>query len=126
MTARVLDPARLPFAFEDALNAGNVDAVLELFSPQATMRTLGHEVLTGTEELREEIVRTVEAKARLTNTARLCLTGDGTALIVVDWTLEATTPDGTRVTPSGTTANLARRFGDGSWRFTVLNPLGTA
>jgi ketosteroid isomerase-like protein len=50
---------------------------------------------------------------------------DDTALIVVDWTLEATTPDGTRVTPSGTTANVARRSAGGSWRFTVLNPLGT-
>jgi hypothetical protein len=46
-------------------------------------------------------------------------------MIVVDLTLEATTPDGTRVTPSGTTANVARRSADGSWRFTVLNPLGT-
>lgn len=126
MTTQVFDPARLPFAFEDALNAGDVDAVLELFSPDATMRTLAHEVLTGAAELRREVERTIEAKAYLTNTARFCLTGDGTALIVVDWALEATTPDGTRVTPTGTTANLARRVADGSWRFTVLNPLGTA
>jgi uncharacterized protein (TIGR02246 family) len=126
MTTQVLEPARLPFAFEDALNAGDVDAVLALFSPDARMRTLTGEVLAGPSELREETVRTVAAQARLTNKPRFCLTGDDTALIVVDWTLEATAPDGTRVTPTGTTANVARRSADGSWRFTVLNPLGTA
>jgi len=112
--------------FEDALNAGDVDAVLALFSPDATMRTPAGEVITGPAELRAEIAGTVAAQARLTNKARFCLTGDDTALIVVDWTLEATAPDGTRVTPTGTTANVARRSADGSWRFTILNPLGTA
>jgi uncharacterized protein (TIGR02246 family) len=126
MTARILEPARLPFAFEDTLNAGDVDAVLDLFSPDATMRTLTGEVLTGPAQLRGEIVRTVAATARLTNKARFCLIGDDTALIIVDWTLEATTPDGARITPAGSTANVARRYADGSWRFTVLNPLGTA
>lgn len=126
MNTQVLDPARLPFAFEEALNAGDVDAVLALFTPDATMRTLPGEVLTGPQALREEVVNTVAAKVRLTNKARFCLTGDDTALIVVDWTLAATAPDGTRVTPTGTTANVARRAADGSWRFTVLNPLGTA
>lgn len=126
MNTQVLEPARLPFAFEDALNAGDVDAVLALFSPDATMRTLTDEVLTGPEELRAEIVRTVAAEARLTNKARFCLIGDDTALIIVDWTLEATAPDGTRATATGTTANVARRYADGAWWFTVLNPLGTA
>ena len=125
MNTHVLEPARLPFAFEDALNAGDVDAVLALFSPDATMRTVTGEVLTSPQELREEIVRTVAAKTRLTNRARFCLVGGDTALIVVDWSLEATLPDGTRVTPTGSTANVARRSADGSWRFTILNPLGT-
>ncbi|WP_052433123.1 YybH family protein [Streptacidiphilus carbonis] len=121
----VLDPARLPFAFEDAVNAGDVDAFLALFTPEATMRTLTGEVLTGPDELRGEALRTVAAGARLTNKARFCLMGDDTALVVVDWNLEATMPDGTRIAPAGTTANVARRSADGSWRFTVLNPLGT-
>jgi uncharacterized protein (TIGR02246 family) len=126
MTTQVLEPARLPFAFEDALNSGDVEAVLALFSPDATMRTLTGEILTSPEELRAEITRTVAAKTSLTNKPRFCLTGEDTALIVVGWALEATTPDGTRATPTGTTANVARQSADGSWRFTVLNPLGTA
>jgi len=68
----------------------------------------------------------VAAGAHLTNKPRLCLTGDGTALVVVDWTLDVTAPDGTRVSPTGTTVSVARRSAGGSWLFTVLNPLGIA
>src|SRR5579875_2777522 len=116
MTTRTIEPERLPFLFEEALNGGDVDAVLALFSPDATMRTLTGDILSGPAELRAEIARTVAAGTHLTNTARLCLTGDDTALIVVDWALEATAPDGTRATPTGTTANVARRSADGTWR----------
>ena len=125
MSTPVLEPARLPFAFDEALNAGDVDAVLAFFSPDATIRNAADEVLTSPEELRAEIVRTVAAQAHLTNKLRFCLTGNDTALIVADWTLEMTAPDGTRVKPTGTTANVARRSADGAWRYTVLNPLGT-
>lgn len=52
--------------------------------------------------------------------------GADTALLVPDWTMEIDTPDGTRIAPTGSTANVARRIGSGEWRFAVLNPLGTA
>jgi ketosteroid isomerase-like protein len=126
MTAQVLDPARLPFAYEEALNAGDVDAVLALLSPGATMRNPAGEILTGEEALRAEAARTIAAGAHLTNKPRLCLTGDDTALIIVDWTLEVNAPDGTRLTPTGTTTAVGRRSDGGSWRFAILNPLGIA
>ena len=34
---RIVDPARLPFAYQDALNAGDADAVLALFHQDATI-----------------------------------------------------------------------------------------
>ncbi|MDH6115079.1 ketosteroid isomerase-like protein [Kitasatospora sp. MAP12-15] len=46
--------------------------------------------------------------------------------MVVDWTMEITAPDGTRISPTGTTANVARQAADGSWKFSILNPLGVA
>lgn len=125
MTNQIFDPSRLPFAFEEALNAGDVDAVQALFHPDATMRTVTGDVVTGAEQLREETVRTVALKARLTNTHKHTFIGGDTALLILDWTLEATLPDGTRISPAGSTAAVALRSADSSWLFTVLNPLGT-
>ncbi len=122
----ITDPAQLPKAFEEALNAGDVDAALALFAPGAAMRTVTGELITGAQALRAEIGGTVAARGRLTNTQRHTLVGAGTALLVTDWTLEIDTPDGERITPTGTTANIARQDADGNWHFALLNPLGTA
>ncbi len=67
----------------------------------------------------------IAAQARLTNKPRFTQLGGDTALIIVDWNLEATLPDGTRISPTGTTTAVARRAADGSWRFAVLNCQGT-
>ena len=122
---RIADPARLPFAYQDALNAGDADAVVALFHEDATMRTFTGDVLTDREALRAEAVQSIAVHARLTNKPRSTLIGGDTALIIVDWNLEATLPDGTRISPTGTTTAVARRSADGSWRFAVLNCEGT-
>jgi hypothetical protein len=46
---RIVDPGHLPFAYQDALNAGHTDAVLALFHQDATMRTFNGRVLAGRE-----------------------------------------------------------------------------
>ncbi|MGW2815977.1 YybH family protein [Streptomyces sp. NPDC001415] len=126
MSPVVTDPAKLPIVFQDALNAGDVEGVLALFAPGAGMRTAAGEHITGAEALRVEIGGTVAAHGQLTNVPRHTLVGAETALLVTDWTLEIDGPGGERIAPTGTTANIARRDTDGGWRFTLLNPLGTA
>lgn len=124
MASPPADPALLPVALQDALNAHDADAVLTLYADDATMRTVTGEVISGSAALREEVEQTIAADPRITNTTRHVLVGDGTALVIVDWTMQLTAPDGNRLTASGTTANVARRSADGTWRFTVLNPTG--
>jgi uncharacterized protein (TIGR02246 family) len=120
VNTRIVDPVRLPFAYADALNAGDADAVLALFHQDATMHTFSGEVLTDREALRAETVQTIATQAHLTNKPKSTLIGGDTALIIVDWNLEATLPDGARISPTGTTTAVARLSADGSWRFAVL------
>ncbi|WP_225725900.1 MULTISPECIES: DUF4440 domain-containing protein [unclassified Nocardia] len=126
MDIRITDPAELPAVFEERLNAGDVAGVLALLAPGAVMRTTSGAVITGRDDLHREISGTVAVGARLANTPRHALVAADSALLVTDWTLEIDAPDGTRVFPSGTTANIARQVDGGEWRFAVLNPLGTA
>jgi uncharacterized protein (TIGR02246 family) len=122
--ARIVDPGHLPLAYADALNAGDADAVLALFREDATMRAFSGKVLTDRAALRAETVQTIATQAHLTNQPKSTLIGGDTALIIVDWTLEATLPDGARISPTGTTTAVARRSADGAWRFAVLNCQG--
>lgn len=48
------------------------------------------------------------------------------ALLIVDWTISGTGPDGQPVHVEGTATDVARRGADGFWRYAIDNPLGTA
>lgn len=48
------------------------------------------------------------------------------ALLIVDWTISGTTPDGEEVDIRGTATDVARRGKDGIWRYIIDNPFGTA
>ncbi|MGW7439121.1 YybH family protein [Streptomyces sp. NPDC054849] len=48
------------------------------------------------------------------------------ALLIVDWSIEGTGPDGAAVRLAGTATDVARRGPDGLWRYVVDNPFGTS
>ncbi|SEM63307.1 YybH family protein [Streptacidiphilus jiangxiensis] len=125
MSVPVTDPAQLPPAFEKALNSGNLDEVLDLFAPGAVMRTVTGETVTG-QALRDYTAGSIAGNAHLSNGPSRVVAGGDIALLSEEWTMEITTPDGHRRKATGTTANVARRSPDGTWRMAVLNPLGTA
>ncbi|MFE2971039.1 YybH family protein [Streptomyces sp. NPDC059340] len=125
MSTPITDPAQLPPAFEKAMNSGNVDEVMSLLAPGAVMRTVTGETVTG-QVLRDYTAGTIADNGRLSNGPSRVLAGADIALISEEWTLEVTTPDGNRKKATGTTANVARRGQDGTWRMAILNPLGIA
>jgi ketosteroid isomerase-like protein len=51
---------------------------------------------------------------------------DDLALVVGVWSFEGTGPDGEPVQLSADNADVLRRQADGSWRFVIDNPWGTA
>jgi ketosteroid isomerase-like protein len=48
------------------------------------------------------------------------------ALLIVDWSIHGTRPDGVPLRLGGTAADVARRGADGTWRYVIDNPFGTA
>ena len=47
---------------------------------------------------------------------------DDVALVIVDWSLRGTAPDGSAVTQSGHSADVLRRQRDGTWRVLIDHP----
>jgi ketosteroid isomerase-like protein len=125
MSTPITDPAQLPAAFEKAMNSGKLDDVLELLAPGAVMRTVTGETVTG-QALRDYSAGSIAGNAQLSNGPSRVVAGEDIAFISEGWTLEVTTPDGNRKKAAGTTTNVARRGQDGTWRYAILNPLGTA
>jgi uncharacterized protein (TIGR02246 family) len=120
-------PGQVPVAFDAAFNAGDVDAVLALFSENATMRMAdGLNVASGHDALRTHLSGLLKSGARIRNEVRLSLTSGNVALVLLDWTVTVALPDGREARQRGTATQVMARGADGVWKLAISNPLGTA
>jgi uncharacterized protein (TIGR02246 family) len=109
-------PEALHAALSVAMNAGDLDALVDLYEEQATLIVPPHgRRATGHEEIREA---TAEVLA-LRPVAELRVVGkvqhDGLALTHGRWRLTGTTADGERVELAGRGTLVSRRQADGRW-----------
>ena len=118
-------PEQVPVAFDAAFNAGDIDSLLALFSDNATMRMAdGENVASGRQALHRQFSQLLTAGPRIHNQVRLTLVSDDVALVLLDWTVTATLPDGQQASQSGTATQVMTRDGDGVWKLRISNPLG--
>lgn len=118
-------PEQVPVAFDAALNAGDLDSVLALFSNQATMRmTNGDVVQRSPADLRMAFAQLLALRPRIRNEVRRVLTSGEIALVLLDWTWHVTLPDGREHEEKGTATQVMEQGRDGGWRLRISNPPG--
>ncbi|MET9263869.1 nuclear transport factor 2 family protein [Amycolatopsis sp. NPDC004079] len=122
----ITDPATFATAFDQALNAGDLDRLLSLYDPDAAMRISDGSVVHGHERVGQELTGLIAAEAQLENRTRHVFRHNDVALIVVDYTLRITTPDGQRADTQGTATNVLRHTPGRGWRMIIANPPGIA
>jgi uncharacterized protein (TIGR02246 family) len=118
-------PADVSAAFDTAMNAGDLNALLRVFSNNATMRmTNGDVVQEHPGELRGSLAQLLAMRPHIRNTVRRVLTSGEVALVLMDWTLCVTLPDGQQKKEQGTATQVMEKGRDGGWRLRISNPLG--
>jgi ketosteroid isomerase-like protein len=115
-----MDPVDVHVAVESAFNTGDVDALMTLYEPDARMVRDDGTVAVGLDEIRTVWADLVALGGRVRMVTRYAVESGDIALLSNEWTLEL---EGNPVA-SGATAEVARRQGDGSWRYVIDNPFG--
>ena len=118
-------PEELPRLFAEAFSAHDLEAVMALYEPEATLLPQPGQVATGTEAIREALSHFLTLKLRFDSEFKQAFQTGDIALLFSDWTLAATDPDGNAVELAGRTTDVARRQADGSWLFVIDDPYGT-
>jgi ketosteroid isomerase-like protein len=119
------DVAEHPHVFARAFNSGDpaaIEAVYEtdgLLVPQPGLPVAGDARAEANQRLMD-LGLPIEVRPR-----HVYVNGD-LALLIVDWTISGTGPDGQPVHVEGTATDVARRGPDGFWRYAIDNPMGTA
>lgn len=122
MSART--PEELDHRFAEALNAHDLDGLVALYEPQATLTPQPGTQVTGTAAIRAALAGFLPAKPRITIAPRVVAQTGDLALITGTWQMTMTGPDGKEVRMSGSSVEVARRQPDGGWLFAMDEPFG--
>jgi uncharacterized protein (TIGR02246 family) len=121
-------PARSPQeihpAFVEAFNAGDESALMELYESESALVVEPGQVLTNTEQIRAALQQFLGLKGQITLEPRHIVEAGDMALLIGDWSLTGTGPDGNAVTMTGPSIEVARRQADGTWRYVIDAPFG--
>jgi ketosteroid isomerase-like protein len=119
------EPADIPSALMQRFNSGQVTAMMGLYEEGAAFVTTSGRTTSDPAEIARELDAFLGFGLPMKARARhLVVTGD-IALILLDWELEGSGPDGRPVHLKGSATDVAHRGDDGLWRYRIDNPYGT-
>ena len=120
-------PEEVPLLFAEALSAGDLEALMTLYEAEAILLAQpGEAPAKGTEKIRAALQGFLATEPMFTLQVRQIFEADDLALSFADWNLTGTGPDGEAIEMSGQTSDVLRRKPDGTWRFVIDNPFGSA
>ena len=115
-------PDQLHTTFADALAAGDVDALVDLYETGAIQLQQDGHVLTGRDNLRPVFVALLKAKPDMQGSQRHALVAEDIALTSTSYEIRTQDPDGHPVTVKVVSAEVSRRQPDGTWRVLIDAP----
>jgi uncharacterized protein (TIGR02246 family) len=119
------EPEQMHDVFEEAFNAGDLDALMALYEPDAALVPQPGAVAEGTAAIRESLSWFLDRRGRITLDTKLVLRVGDLAYLANRWSLTGgTMPDGSPAELGATTAEVARRQPDGTWRYVIDNAWG--
>jgi uncharacterized protein (TIGR02246 family) len=119
------DPEQIHGQFEQAFNAGDIDALIALYEPDATLIPQPGAVAEGTAAIRDALRWFLDRGGRITLDTKLVLRVGDLAYLANRWSLTGgTMPDGTPAELGATTAEVARQQPDGTWLYVIDNAWG--
>lgn len=113
------DATEMTALYVRAMNSGDVDVVLSLYTEDAVSVWDPEKPLSGDEHAQAVQDFMTKRPVMSAEVKESYVTGD-TALLVVDWQIEAEGEE----TLSGTGLDVLRKGPDGKWRYAIDNPYG--
>ncbi|HTX75768.1 MAG TPA: SgcJ/EcaC family oxidoreductase [Terracidiphilus sp.] len=119
MVAR--DPEHAVELLDQAFNAGDVEAVLNLYEDSAVVVTEPGKMARGKEELKRFFQRVAGAGSSARQLKTRVIEADGVALFLSRWQFNSAHEDAARILIATT---VFRRQADGGWRAIIDNSFG--
>lgn len=117
----VMRPDDLHPALSAAYNAGDLEAMLALYDPEAVFVIKPNRVTEGRDQLRSALQYLIDLRGRLSVTPRTFIRSGDVMLVLGTFTLIGRRQDGTPVERTSRFADVLRLHPDGRWLIAVDN-----
>jgi uncharacterized protein (TIGR02246 family) len=118
-------PEEMARVWSDAFNRGDLEAVVDLYEPNAVLTRSSGPVITGRDAIRQAFTAFLASRPHMEATTRKVISTDEIALCYIDWSLRGTHQDGTPRAVSGKAVEVLRRQPDSTWRYVLDDPFST-
>jgi uncharacterized protein (TIGR02246 family) len=115
-------PEALMRTFTDCVHAGDLDGLAALYEPAAVFEPRPGVVAEGRGAIREALADLLALRPTMVAETVQVLQADDVALVINEWTMTGTAPDGTEVRQGGRSADVVRRQPGGGWLVLVDKP----
>lgn len=119
-------PEQVLAAIVEGINSGDLDGLMPLYESEAAFATEPGSLAHGASGVREALAGFITMNGTLDLEVTRVLEVDDLALVTGVWSFDGTGPDGEPVRLEASNADVLRRQADGTWRFVIDNPWGTA
>ncbi|HJP65821.1 MAG TPA: nuclear transport factor 2 family protein [Actinomycetota bacterium] len=113
-------------ALVERFNSGKVSELMPLYEPEVMLVKPDGRTLTGHAEMAADLELLLRFGLPLKANTRHVFANDDIAMIILDWAVDGTGPDGKHMHFHGTASDVLRRGADGIWRYLIDNNQGTA
>jgi uncharacterized protein (TIGR02246 family) len=119
------EPEQMHALFEEAFNAGDIEALMALYEPDAALIPQPGAVVAGSAAVRESLQWFLDRGGRIALDTKLVLRVGDLAYLANRWSLTGgTMPDGSPAELGATTAEVVRQQDDGTWLYVIDNAWG--
>ena len=117
-------PEAIHSQFATTFNSGNVDAIMALYEPEATLVPQPGQIVQGRDAIREALLQFLALKGTMEVKSIFTVRGPGVALTRGQWKLSGTGPDGKPIEMTGQSVEVVRQQPNGEWLLAVDHPFG--
>jgi uncharacterized protein (TIGR02246 family) len=110
--------------FAQLMGEGELEAALALYEEEAAFVPEPGRLVHGREAIRSALEPFLALSPTLTGTIEKVVSAGDTALVINDWRLRGTDPEGGEVELAAKSADVLRRQADGTWQILIDNPWG--
>ena len=119
-------PEQVLAAIVTGINSGDLDSLMPLYESEAAFATEPGTLAPGAAGIGAALSGFIAMQGKLDLEVTRVLEAGDLALVIGVWSFDGTGPDGEPVHLEANNADVLRRRPDGTWRFVIDNPWGTA